>query len=43
MSKMTTYFKPKPKAPEPEMLHWKTVKAGPDGTTARIEVNVKLA
>ena len=30
-----------PKAPEPEMLHWKTVKAGAEGTTARIEVNVK--
>ena len=40
-NKLTAFFKPKPTAPEPEMIYWKTVKAGPDGTTARIEVNVK--
>ena len=40
MSKISAFFKPKPREPEPEMLHWKTTKAF-DGTTARVEVSVK--
>jgi hypothetical protein len=35
--KMTTFFKPKPKAPESEMLYWKISKAHA-GTTARVTV-----
>ena len=27
MSKISAFFKPKPREPEPEMLHWKTTKA----------------
>ena len=40
MSKMTSFFKPKPKAPEPEMIRWTTTKADPQGTTARVKVNL---
>ena len=41
MSKqMTAFFKAKPKAPEPEMLHWKTRKPV-EGTTAQVEVSLK--
>jgi hypothetical protein len=38
--KMTAFFKSKPKAPEPEMLHWKT-KIAHAGTTARVSVNLQ--
>jgi hypothetical protein len=38
--KVTAFFKAKPKAPEPEMIHWKTMKAV-QGTTAQTEVPVK--
>ena len=37
---MTSFFKPKPKAPEPEMIYWKTTKAVKD-STAMVEVDVK--
>ena len=37
---ITAFFKPKLKLPEPEMLHWKTMKAIKD-TTERVEVDVK--
>ena len=37
---MTSFFKPKPKAPEPEMIQWTTTKAI-KGTTARIEQSLK--
>ena len=40
MSKMTAFFKSMPKAPEPDMIHWKTTTAV-EGTTARLEVPVK--
>ena len=39
-SKMTAFFKPMPKASEPEIIHWKIRKAVPD-TTALLEVAVK--
>ena len=39
-AKMTAFFKPMTKAPEPEMLHWKTTRALL-GTTALIEVSCK--
>ena len=39
-AKMTAFFKPKPKVPEPEMLYWKTTKIVKD-TTAYVQVDVK--
>ena len=40
MSKMTAFFKSMPKAPEPDMIHWKTTTVV-ESTTARLEVPVK--
>jgi len=37
---MHSFFKPKPKAPKPEMLFWKTTKSFGD-TTARVDINVR--
>ena len=37
---ITAFFKPKPTEPEPEMLHWKTMKKI-TGTTSCVEVHLK--